>query len=302
MISSVKSSFSLVRVLFCSLIFTPVLAQENVDSTIHSEGFQEVSKEIESNYTFQQGQINLIEDMVSIHVPAHFHFLDSKQTKDLLINYWGEAEENAHHLGLISSRNLSVFAPEAVVFTIDYVKAGHILEDRDEVFMDEDFLNHFKNSIDSSNKKRKEAGLEAVSLKGWALKPKFDTQSHALYWIEDIALGQNSESRLSANLCILGRSGYIRFSSVCVKEVLEKLKNDLTILATSLRFEPEHQYSAFKPAQEKASQLTLEALILGYNYPKSSWANLLSKYWKLASFLILIFGFIFLNMYPKKSI
>ncbi len=301
MIWSVKSFFSLVGVVFYGLIFIPVLAQENVDSTIFSEGFQEATKEIESNYTFQQGHIKLIEDMVSIHVPAHFHFLDSKQTKDLLINYWGEAEENAHHLGLISSRNLSVFAPDAIVFTLDYVKAGHILEDREEVFTDDDFLNHFKNSIDSTNKKRKEAGLEAVSLKGWALKPKFDSQSHALYWIEDIALGQNSESRLSANLCILGRSGYIRFSSVCVKEVLEKLKNDLIILASSLRFESEHQYSDFKPAHEKASQLSLEALILGYNYPKSSWTNLLSKYWKLASFLILIFGFIFLNMYPKKS-
>jgi uncharacterized membrane-anchored protein len=277
-------------------------AQENVDSTIQSENFQEVSKEIESNYTFQQGQVKLLEEIVSIHVPAHFHFLDSKQTKDLLTNYWGEAEENANHLGLISSRNLSIFAPEAVVFTIDYVKAGHILENQEEVFTDEDFLSHFKQSIDSNNTKRKEAGLEPVNLNGWALKPKFDTQSHALYWIEDIALGQNSESRLSANLCILGRSGYIRFSSVCVKEVLEKLKNDLIILASSLRFEPEHQYGAFKPAHEKASPLSLEALILGYNYPNSSWSNLLSKYWKLASFLILIFGFIFLNMYPKKSI
>lgn len=302
MIGAVKSSISLIGFYFWGLMISPVLAQENVDSTVVSEDFQEVSKEIESNYSFQQGRVKLIEEMVSLHVPNHFHFLDSKQTKDLLINYWGEAEANANHLGLISSKNLSIFDPEAIVFTIDYVKAGHILEDHKDVFTDDNFFIHVKKSIDSNNIKRKDAGLEPVSLNAWALKPNFDKQSHALYWIEDITLGENSESRLSANLCILGRSGYIRFSSVCVKEVFEKLKNDLIILTTSLRFEPEHHYNAFKPAHEKASSQSLEALILGYNYPDRSWSNLLSKYWKLASFLILIFGFIFLNMYPKKSL
>jgi uncharacterized membrane-anchored protein len=298
------SNYFIFSFLFFLNVFSGLnaFAQQVIDDNpTESNEYNEASQEIESGFHFEQGIINLKTDVAHIELPTAYQFLNADQTKEMLVNFWGEDESNAQHVGLISGKSLSVFSPGAIVFTVDYISDGHILEKNADVINHKSFLEHFQQSTDSSNTKRISAGLEPVSLNGWALKPVYNKDFHALYWIEDIGIGNNVEARLSANICVLGRSGYFRFSAVTLHTALKQLKNDIGLLAAGVRFENAHEYSAFHPSHEKASNLGLDALILGYTYPQAGILPFLTKYWKLSFFLILIFGLVFLGALRKKS-
>ena len=263
--------------------------------------YNEASQEIESGFHFEQGTILLKAGVAHLELPSAYQFLNADQTKEMLVNFWGAEESSAQHLGLIAGKSHSVFAPEAIVFTVDYIADGHILEKNAYIIGSSNFLEHFQRSTDSSNTKRISAGLEPLRLNGWALKPIYNKELHALYWIEDIGIGNSAEARLSANICVLGRSGYFRFSAVTVHSALKQVQNDIGLLAAGVRFENAHSYTAFLPAHEKASNLGLDALILGYSYPQEGIVPFLSKYWKLSFFLILIFGVVFIGASRKKT-
>jgi uncharacterized membrane-anchored protein len=283
------------------LLASGLCAQEVLDDTLmDATDFNALTRDIESEFQFTEGDVSILPGVAHIKLPNGFRFLDAIQTQKMLKDYWGESNPE-NHLGCIANKGISVFAPEAIVFTIDYIQAGHIEETNFELLAHEEFLQHMQKSVDSSNKLRKEAGLESITLNNWALAPVFNKERHLLYWVEDIHIGSEKEERLSANMCVLGRSGYLRLSAITLKTVMPELKKGLDELAVSIDFEKEHHYTAFLPSHEKTSGISLDALILGHNFPQKGFMHILSKYWKVAFFLVIVFGLVILGLARKNE-
>lgn len=283
------------------LCLSGLSAQEILDDTLmEANDFNALTRDIEAEFQFSEGNVTILPGVARLKLPNNFRFLDAAQTQKMLKDYWGESNPE-NHIGIIANKGVSVFAPEAIVFTIDYIPAGHIEENNFELLTHDEFLQHMQHSVDSSNKLRKEAGLESITLHDWALAPVFNEERHHLYWIEDIRIGEEKEERLSANMCLLGRSGYLRLSAITLKTVMPELKKGLDELAASIEFEKEHHYASFLPSHEKTSGIALDALILGHNFPQKGFMHMLSKYWKVAFFLVIVFGLVILGLARKNE-
>lgn len=270
---------------------TSILAQE--------QDYESLSSEIESSFHFQTGDVILKKDFAHCQLPSSYQFLDSIQTREMLINFWAESENSAHHLGLISNKSTSVFAPKALVFTVDYIADGHVSDYKQNDINDPSLFDHLKRSIDSSNINRKQAGLEFIQIRNWAMSPIYNAEKHALYWIEEIEIGESREKRLSANACILGRAGYIRLSSIVLYSELKQILNEFPELSNSIQFYKDQEYSAFT-SSEKHAHTDLESLILGYSLPDQNCGYPDQQFYLIAFSLMLLMGGLFWLMNRKK--
>jgi uncharacterized membrane-anchored protein len=261
------------------------------------QDYESLSSEIESSFHFQTGDVVLKKDFAHCQLPSNYQFLDSIQTREMLINFWAESENSAHHLGLISNKSTSVFAPKALVFTVDYIADGHVSDSKQSVLSEPILFEQLKRSIDSSNVNRKQAGLEFIQIRNWALSPVYNAKKHALYWIEEIEIGDSREKRLSANACILGRAGYIRLSSIVLYSELKQLINEFPELSSCIQFYKNQEYAAFTSAEEPA-HINLDALILGYSLPDQHFGK--GNFFILAFSIMIFIGIVFWLMNRKK--
>ena len=260
------------------------------------QDYESLSSEIESSFHFQTGDVVLKKDFAHCKLPSNYQFLDSIQTREMLINFWAESENNAHHLGLISNKTTSVFAPKALVFTVDYIADGHVSDSKQSVLSEPILFEQLKRSIDSSNVNRKQAGLEFIQISNWAMSPIYNAERHALYWIEEIEIGDSREKKLSANACILGRTGYIRLSSIVMFSELKQLLNEFPELSNSIQFYKNQEYVAFTNT-EKQAHINLDALILGHSLPDQQFGK--GNFFILAFSMMLFIGIIFWLMNRK---
>ena len=282
------------RYFFLIFLLSGFFAQSNIFA--QEQDYESLSSEIESSFHFQTGDVVLKEDFAHCILPSNYQFLDSIQTREMLINFWAESENNAHHLGLISNKTTSVFAPKALVFTVDYIADGHVSENKQNDLIEQALFDHLKRSIDSSNVNRKQAGLEFIQISNWAMSPIYNAEKHALYWIEEIEIGDRREKRLSANACILGRTGYIRLSSIVMFSELKQLLNEFPELSNSIQFYKNQEYVAFTNT-EKHAHINLDALILGYSLPDQQFGK--GNFFILAFSMMLFIGIVFWLMNRK---
>ena len=270
-------------------------------STIFAQeqDYESLSSEIESSFHFQTGDVVLKKDFAHCQLPSNYQFLDSIQTREMLINFWAESENSANHLGLISNKSTSVFAPEALVFTVDYIADGHISDKKQNDLNEQALFEHLKRSIDSSNVNRKQEELEFIQISNWAMAPVYNAEKHTLYWIEEIEIGDSREKRLSANACILGRAGYIRLSSIVLFSELKQLLNEFPELSKSIQFYKNQEYAAFTNT-EKHAHIDLDALILGHSLPDQNCVYPSYLFFEIASSLMFFIGIAFFLINRKK--
>ena len=274
-------------------IFThPVLNAQEQD-------FESLSSEIESSFQFQVGKVTLKNDIAYCALPKQYHFLDSAQTREMMINFWAESESNANHLGIISNISTSIFSPKALVFTLDYFENGLVSEKKHAMLLEDELFKNLKHSIDSSNIQRKDAGLEFIQITQWALAPVYNKEKHSLYWIEEIEIGDNHEKRLSANACILGRRGYIRLASIVMHSELKQLVEDLPAITNSIQFFQDFTYDSHSN-QDKLAEIDLDALILGYSLPDRKFASSNQLFYLIAFSMMFFIGIVFWMMNRKK--
>ena len=263
------------------------------------QDYESLSSEIESSFHFQTGDVILKKDFAHCQLPSNYQFLDSIQTREMLINFWAESENSANHLGLISNKSTSVFAPEALVFTVDYIADGHISDKKQNDLNEQALFEHLKRSIDSSNVNRKQEELEFIQISNWAMAPVYNAKKHVLYWIEEIEIGDSREKRLSANACILGRAGYIRLSSIVLFSELKQLLNEFPELSNCIQFYKNQEYAAFS-SNEKHAYTDLDALILGHSLPDQNCVYPSYLFFEIVSYLMFFIGIAFFLINRKK--
>jgi uncharacterized membrane-anchored protein len=276
-------------------LLSGLFSQSNIFA--QEQDYESLSSEIESSFHFQTGDVIIKKDFAHCQLPSSYQFLDSIQTREMLINFWAESENSAHHLGLISNKSTSVFAPKALVFTVDYIDDGHVSENKQNDLNEQTLFEHLKRSIDSSNVNRKQAELEFIQISNWAMAPVYNAEKHTLYWIEEIEIGESREKRLSANACILGRAGYIRLSSIVLFSELKQLLIEFPELSNSIEFYKNQEYGAFTNT-EKLAHIDLDALILGYSLPDQQFGK--GNFLMLAFSIMLFIGLAFWFMNRKK--
>jgi len=85
---------------------------------------------IEKTFTYQQGLIQLPNGVAKLNVPKGFKYLDATQSKRVLVDLWGNPENDNVSLGLLLPDSQGVMSFNGFVFNIQYDEIGFV-EDND---------------------------------------------------------------------------------------------------------------------------------------------------------------------------
>lgn len=212
---------------------------------------------------FHSGKIKFAEQSVRLTVPANHYFIDAPQSKFILENLWGNAQDE-EVLGMIVR---SDFLPNETnndySFVISYSPTGYISSAERVEFDHNDLLHQIQEQLQASNKLRVEQGLNVLQAENWVMVPYFDNYKKALYWATELKVNGSEESLINYNLRLLGKDGVIKINAVGTMDQLGKIKQVLPYLLAQTEFLEGFRYNEYNADTVIESNWKLEELIAG---------------------------------------
>ena len=228
----------------------------------------------ESSYAWQQGPLEApLGEQATLKLSADYRFLGPKDTERLL-QEMGNFPSGAE-LGLVTGNS----GDSDWFVVIRFIDAGYV-EDNEATEWDADeMLTSIKEGTEEANAKRREMGMEALTIKGWEEKPHYDKATNKVVWA--IAADTSQGTTVNYNTLALGRHGYMSMNLVADLSQLPALKSHAASLLSNLNFVQGKRYVDFDRTTDKVAAVGLAALIAGAAFKSGLFAKL----------LVLIFAF-----------
>lgn len=189
-----------------------------------------------------KSQINLTDDLM---------FLGPEGSKGFMTLTGNIEGENEYTL---MSRSSGWF----VVFTYD--ETGHIPDD--EKIDADTLLADLKQSNVAGQKERRERGLDALVLDGWAVEPHYDLESKRLEWGTRIHVEGTGEETVNYTARLLGRTGVTSAMLVAEPATLQQSVAEFHAALAGFSYVAGQNYAEYRQG-DKLAEYGLVALIAG---------------------------------------
>ena len=246
----------------------------------------------------QQGEIDLPGEIAKLDVPDDFYYLNSEDSRKVLVDAWGNPESSAQGiLGMLFPAQSNPFDNDSWGVTIEYEQDGYV-EDDDAADIDyDDMLSSMQDDTRESSKQRVEMGYEPIELVGWAAQPYYDAQSKKLYWAKEIRFGDADLNTLNYNIRVLGRKGILVLNFIAGMDQLDIINQNLVSVLDIAEFKDGSRYADFNPEMDEVAAYGIGALVAG---------KVIAKTGFLAAALIFLFKFgiiilIGIGVFVKKA-
>jgi uncharacterized membrane-anchored protein len=215
-----------------------------------------------SSLKYQQGTIRLHGDLATLDVPEQFRFLNGADSNTVLVGLWGNPPQE-EPLGMLIPANTSPVSPDCWAVIISYEENGYVKDKDAEKINYDQLLKQMKETVQSSNKEREKQGYASVELVGWASPPRYDRDTHKLYWAKEIRFGDSRENTLNYNIRMLGRRGVLVVNSVAAMSQLPDIERNTPSILAAVNFNPGNRYADFNPSSDKVAAYGIAALVAG---------------------------------------
>ncbi len=239
----------------------------------------------------QKGIVNHPNHHFDIQVPEGYVYLDHEKATRLLVDYWGNPEDE-DILGVLVSDTVNIYVNAEIAYLIYYMDSGYV-SDKDAKDIDyDDLLAELKKEAkqSSDNLSEEYAKYELVD---WALEPRYDTDKKILVWAKHLRFGGEQEI-LNYDIRILGKQGVVVMQAVASMDDCDKVVADEGLIASSARFTSGYTYADFNPATDRIAEWTIGGLIAGKVMAKAGLfaklGILLAKFWKIIAVAIFAIG------------
>lgn len=162
---------------------------------------------IEPTYAWQQGPLDApLGDQATLKLSSGYRFLGPKDTERLLREMGNFA--SGAELGLVtgSSGDSDWFV------VIRFIDAGYVEDDDASAWEADEMLDSIKEGTEEANTKRREMGMETLTIRGWEDKPHYDKATNKVVWA--IAAETSRGAIVNYNTLALGRHGYMSMNLV----------------------------------------------------------------------------------------
>lgn len=185
-----------------------------------------------------------------------------------------KASDNYTFLGVADTDKFLKFngnPPPGNSYTIMPTKASWfgVLHFSDEGYVKDDekidadkLLESLKAQNVEGNKHKREKGFETLTLEGWAIPPRYDTENKRLEWGTRLKTERDGGTVVNVSTRILGRSGYTSAVLVTSPQTLEADLVDFKKALRSFDYVSGEKYSEWKQG-DKVAAYGLGALVLG---------------------------------------
>ncbi len=229
-------------------------AQEAVSSneTSQAEAERAMLDQIEAIGWTREG-LGRLGSRAQISIPAGWRFTDGNGTRKLL-----EMSGN-----LNSGRELGMLTVEGfgpwVIFEFDDV--GYVKDDEKDELDADKLLATLKEGQRHGNERRKELGIEPLELVGWAVPPKYNSETHNLEWATIVRSTSGGDS-VNYNTRLLGRRGVMEVALVCSPDELETVMPRYQAMLSDYEYLDGERYAEFRQG-DRMAEYGLTALVAG---------------------------------------
>jgi uncharacterized membrane-anchored protein len=270
---------------------TQQIPQERLDSLLKT---MKENEEIASKLKFQNGEIKLKDGLATLKVPTNFRYLDPHQTDTVLVKLWGNPPSQEKTLGMIFPAEISPASPESWGVVITYEEDGYVKDDEAANINYNDMLKEMQEGTREANPERIKQGYEAIELIGWAAPPRYDKDSHKLYWAKELSVAGFTEHTLNYDIRALGRRGVLSLNAIASMGQLQAIEKDMQQVLGFVTFNEGHRYGDYVAGVDKVAAYGIGALIAGKLAAKAGLFKLLllfaAKFWKLLIVAALAIG------------
>jgi len=271
---------------------TKELPREKAQSVINELNEHE---QLVSGLKFQQGTVTLKDDLATLKLPPNFRYLDPDQSDIVLVKIWGNPPDQDKTLGMIFPAEVSVAAQESWGVVITYEEDGYVKDDDAASINYSDLLKEMQESTREGNTERTKLGYEAIELIGWAAPPRYDKNSHKLYWAKELSFGGEADHTLNYDIRALGRRGVLSLNAVSSMSQLQTIEKNMQQVLSFVEFNEGHRYRDYVAGMDKLAAYGIGALVAGKLAAKAGLFVLLAKSWKL-----LLLGVLAIGAFIKK--
>ncbi|PDS86081.1 DUF2167 domain-containing protein [Rhizobium leguminosarum bv. viciae] len=210
--------------------------------------FSEAEKPLLEKLDFQQGAIKLPEAKATLNVPQGFYYLNSADTKKVLVDIWGNPAAAAEgKMGMIFPAKYAPTDIEAWGSVVEYSADGYVSDADAATTNYDELLQNIKDSIRENNVEREKQGFEKITLVGWASTPHYDKSAHALHWARDLVFGDDAQGQHTLNYSVraLGREGVFQFNFVAALDQLKEIEDVIPTVTKLVQFDKGMAYADY---------------------------------------------------------
>lgn len=284
--------------------FSSLSAEPNEQQlTPEQEHYLITAKNIWNSLDRQQGNITLPNGVATLTVPESFYYLNTEDSKTILVEVWGNPPETAQNtLGMLFPSESTPFDEDSWGVTIEYTEDGYVSdENADEIDYDE-LLSQMKEGTKEASTERVKQGYESIELIGWASKPFYDKKSHKLHWAKEVKFGNEPAHTLNYSIRVLGRKGVLVLSFIASMDQKEVIDSSINTVLALAEFNQGSRYEDFDPSMDKVAAYGIGALVAGKVIAKTGLIAAALIFLKKFGVLIVVGLFaLFAKMFKRKT-
>ena len=194
-----------------------------------------------------------IGSMAEVSIPKGWRFTATQGTGDMLKMF--DNIPSGEELGLLTTEGMGPL----VIF--EFNETGYVKDDEKNDLNADELLKGHQEGQEASNEYRKERGLGALHVLGWALPPRFNDQTKNLEWALRIGSEDGGES-INYNTRLLGRSGVMEIELVCAPDEMQTLLPQYQAIMADFQYLTGNTYAEYREG-DKVAKYGLTALVAG---------------------------------------
>ncbi len=251
--------------------------------------FQAYSDSLDATFNYEYGSVQLDRATAVLEIPEGYKFLDEEQAKRVLVDVWGNPDDNST-VGMLLKKEESP-ADISYAIEVSYSDEGYIEDDEAADIDYDDLLEEMQEDQKLYNQERIKLGYAEIKFLGWASPPFYDQENKKLHWAKELNFDNDEINTLNYNVRVLGRRGYMNLNIIGDMDVLLDVQENLDPILESVTFLPGNQYDEFDPDIDEVAAYGIGGLIAGKVLAKVGFFAFLAKFWKfIAIGAVAVFG------------
>jgi len=210
----------------------------------------------------QHGTIDLPGGIATLNLNEDFYYLTPDDTERLIVDGWGNPPGNKT-LGMIIPQATNPMSRAGWGVLVSYKDDGHISDDDAAKIDYTELLKQMQDEDVENNKERIKQGYAGLELLGWAEPPRYDEQSHKMFWARELKVDNAPDNTLNYSIRVLGRAGVLELNAVASMTDLPTIQKELPNILAFTNFTDGNRYADYDPGTDKLAKYGLAALVAG---------------------------------------
>ncbi|MES2596961.1 MAG: DUF2167 domain-containing protein [Verrucomicrobiota bacterium] len=188
-----------------------------------------------------------------VSIPQGWRFTGPQGTRSLLELYGNMA--GTRELGLLTTEGEGPW----VIF--EFNDTGYVKDDEKDKLDADAALKFHQESQEAANVELRKRGMRTLTVKGWAVPPRFNDQTKNLEWAL-IVVNEKGGETINYSTRLLGRHGVMEVGLVCGPEDMQTLLPQYQSIMNGFQYTSGNTYAEFRSG-DKVAEYGLTALLAG---------------------------------------